>query len=147
MRLVLVAAAIAGIDAWRSGLRTRRRRSSDLRWRRWRSLARLHLGALLRLRGLPLLNLRLHLGALLGLGSLSLLCLGHLLLRPCLTLRALLCLSRRLPLLALLPASPRLLLTPLLHVGLRALGLGALSLRTFTDLTLPRLFTSRAINL
>jgi hypothetical protein len=129
----------------------------------------LHLGALLHLRGLPLLNLCLHLGALLGLGSLSLLCLGYLLLRLPLSaplglglqllslsglslLRPdslLLCprLSRRLPLLRLLPALPCLLLTPLLHVSLSTLGLYTLGLRAFTGLALPRLFTGSAISL
>ena len=60
----------------------------------------MHLGALLHLCRLPLLNLCLHLGALLGLGSLTLLCLGDLLLRPRLPLSAPLRLGR-LPLLSL----------------------------------------------
>ena len=121
----------------------------------------LHLGALLGLGSLSLLRLgdlllrpRLPLSAPLRLGRLPLLSLGclsllradNLLLRPRLTLGALR-LSRCLPLLRLLPALPCLLLTPLLHVGLRALDLGALSLRTFTDLALPRLFTGSAISL
>ena len=137
----------------------------------------MHLGALLHLCCLPLLNLCLHLGALLDLGSLSLLCLGNLLLRPrlplsaplrlgrfpllsldglsllrpdslllrlCLPIGALSRLSCRLPLLRLLPALPDLLLTPLLHVGLRMLGLRAF---IRLGLSLPRLLTDSAISL
>ena len=117
----------------------------------------LHLGALLGLGSLALLCLgdlllrpRLPLGTPLRLGCLPLLSLcglsllrsDSLLLRPRLTLGALLRLSCRLPLLRLLPSLPCLLLTPLLHVGLRAPGL-----RTFTDLALPRLFAHRPISL
>ena len=121
----------------------------------------LHLGALLRLGSLTLLclgdlllrpclplsaPLRLGRLALLSLCGLALLRPDSLLLCPRLALGALR-LSRRLPLLRLLPALPCLLLTPLLHIGLSALGLCTLSPGAFIGLSLPRLLSGRAISL
>ena len=122
----------------------------------------LHLGALLGLGSLallglggPLLRPRLAFSAplrlsrlpLLSLCGLALLRSDSLLLCPRLTLGALLLLNRRLPLLRLLPALPCLLLTPLLHIGLSALGLCTLGLSAFIGLSLPRLLSGRAISL
>jgi hypothetical protein len=114
VRLVLVL-AITGIDARRSGTRLG---------------TRLHLGALLRLRCLPLLGLRLNLGALLGLGCLPLLRLGGLLLHPRLAFST----------------HPYLFRLPLLRLHLCALlALGRLSLLRLSGLLLGSRLDLRAL--
>jgi hypothetical protein len=115
VRLVLVL-AITGVDArhGRTRLGTRLHLGALLRLRCLPLLGLcLDLGALLRLRCLPLLSLCLNLGALLGLGCLPLLRLGGLFLRPRLAFSS----------------HPYLLRLPLLYLHLCALlGLGRLSL-------------------